>query len=236
MKIYTLFYCLFIFIFSCNQKQKVVLTNMKSSINKIDTLTNIKTQKIDKKSDSIPYVDSDKIDKKSNDSFLKIIKLSNGYLSLEYKLKSENINHHFKIKYIDYSDIVFPDNGVGIIGSKSFKLKEYFIYNDNILILPTIGVNNLLSTYIINLKKEEVIGNDIRTSLNLFWIRNRKNNIEFIVSDTPEIKDDNNYYYVLNKYKLTNSELIFIKKDTLVLKSDTREDLKKEFKMIRNLF
>ncbi|KAF2342576.1 hypothetical protein [Flavobacterium tistrianum] len=181
--------------------------------------------------DSASYFESDTIFKKEQDSYLKIGKVDDDFLKLDYKLKKEEKSHSLKIRYFTDSDIIFPKNGIGILNNKKTSLERYSFLNDSILVLPILGVNNTLSTYIIDLKNEVVLDDDVRTSLSLVWIR-KKEKSELIFSDTPQVTDST-YKYILRKYVFEKNKLNEIKVDSVLLKYNLTKNLKKEFKLIR---
>lgn len=178
---------------------------------------------------------------KNEKDYLVITKDSNGFITLEYKLKKVNLKKDtLRFRYFDYNDNIFPINGVSIIESKKYKLYGYKILKDSILFLPVLANNNSLSLNIINLKNKEVITNDLRTSLTFVWLKERADKIEFIVSYTPKVTDDGTlaekYKYVLIRYELKNDELNATKIDSIETNYDIKNNIKKEFKSIDNMF
>jgi hypothetical protein len=181
--------------------------------------------------DSINIAALDTIFRKEKDFYLKIKKLDDGFLQLDYKLKNDKKQHSFKMRYFDYSRVAFPINGVGHLDSKYLKLEKYSIYKDSILILPIVSMPNTLSLYVIDLKNEKKLMDDFRTSLIFLWIRT-KNGLEFIRADNPVITDST-YKYTLIKCRLNSNYLEDIKVDSIILKDDINTDLKKQYKIIK---
>lgn len=160
-------------------------------------------------SDSIPYADSDTIDYSGATYFLKIKKLENGFLELNYSLGKKSGPQSFKMKYFDFSDVAFARNGVAVFDGKTTRYNKYYIVRDTILILPVNANDNSLSVNIIDLKNQKVLFDDLRTSLNSFWIYDTSG-ITCIMADSPEFMDPQ-YEYKLEEYKFTGSELIKLK-------------------------
>lgn len=226
MRVYNFGFVLLLSLYCCGDgKQKNTEGKSNSTVKTINNST-VKTI-----NNSTPYLESDTIFKKELNSYLKIQKTGDDFLKLNYKLKIEEKEHSFTVRYFNDSDIVFPEKGIGVLDSKKLKLERYYIYNDSILVLPILGVNNTLSTYVIDLKNENILADDVRTSLSLLWIRKKKK-LEIIMSDTPEITDTT-YKYVLHKYELDKNKLNEIKLDSILLKYDLKSSLKKEYKFIR---
>ncbi|GAA3772686.1 hypothetical protein [Flavobacterium ginsengiterrae] len=223
MKVYT-YIAIILLLTSCGDK-------------KIDNLNLTTTQKKNNDSiqnrinNSIKIASLDTIFRKEKDFHLKINKLENGFLKLDYKLKNEKKKHSFKMKYFDYSEVVFPINGVGHLDSKKLKLEKYSIYKDSILVLPIVSMPNTLSIYVIDLKNEKKLMDDFRTSLFFLWIRTKKG-FEFIRADNP-ILTDSTYKYTLIKCRLNSNYLEDIKTDTIVLKNNINDDLKKQYELIK---
>ena len=178
---------------------------------------------------------------KNKKDYLTITKDTNGFLTLEYKLKKVKLKKDtLRFRYFDYSDNIFPLNGVSVIKSKKFKLYDHTILKDSILFLPVLANNNSLSLNIINLKNKEVITNDLRTSLTFVWIKEQADKIEFIISYTPKASDNGalaeNYKYVFIKYELKNDELNVTKIDSIETNYDIKSNITKEFKLINKMF
>lgn len=205
---------------SCNSKKTNTLTILDGT-----------PEKKGKINDLIKIVSSDTICRKEKDYYLKIHKLENSFLKLDYKLKKEKKNHSFKMRYFDYSEIVFPNKSIGHLDLKYLKSEKYFIYKDSILILPILSMPNTLSLYVIDLKNEKVLMDDFRTSLFFLWIRT-KNGLEFIRADNPVVTDST-YKYTLIKCRLKSNYLEDIKVDSIVLKDDINIDLKKQYEIIK---
>ncbi|KOP36082.1 MULTISPECIES: hypothetical protein [unclassified Flavobacterium] len=97
-----------------------------------------------------------------------------------------------------------------------------------------------MSLSIINLKNKEVITNDLRTSLTFVWVKEQADKIEFIVSSTPKVSDDGisveKYKYVLIKYELKNNELKETKIDSIETNFNIKTNIKKEFKLMNDIF
>jgi hypothetical protein len=220
MKIYKFVFFVVVSLYCCGGKQKETQDSSPPNPSEVKKVEN-----------SIPYLDSDTIFKKGLNSYLKIQKAEDDFLKLDYKLGVEEKEHSFKLRYFNNSDVVFPEKGIGFLDSKNINLERCYIYNDSILILPILGVNNSLSIYVVDLKNENVLADDIRTSLSFLWIKKKKK-LEFVMSDTPEISDST-YKYVLRKYELNKDKLKEIKLDSILLKYDLKSNLKREYKYIR---
>lgn len=183
--------------------------------------------------DSLPANNLDQLEAKDSSFYLKASKGKEGEICLRYRLNHTNIYKEFCFKYFDYSDVVFPDTSVGIISGSSFRESSYYLMHDSILVLPLIGMNNFLSVYVLNLQSQQVLGGDIRTSFGLVWIDEKGST--FLTTDTPQYIDDTTYLYKINKYKIDEKELSLIKTDTAHLSIDLKEDLKANYRIVRQL-
>lgn len=227
MRVY-LYIVIILLINSCNDKK----VNNGNVIIRQNKTTDSIHQRIN---DSVKMASLDTIFRKEKDFYLKIHKLPNSFLQLDYKLKNEKKEHSFKLRYFDETDNIFPINGVGHLDSKNIKLEKYYIYKDSILILPILSIPNQLSLYFIDLKKEENLVYYFKTSLLFFWIRT-KNGLEIISAKRPEIDYDynyNTYKYTLIKWRLKSDYLEDVKVDSIVLKYNINDSLKKQYEIIK---
>lgn len=211
---------------SCNNKKT-------DNLDVTTTQKKIKDSIQNRIKDSVNIAALDTIFRKEKDFYLKIKKLDDGFLQLDYKLNNDKKQHSFKMRYFDYSRVTFPINGVGHLDSKYLKLEKYSIYKDSILILPIVSMPNTLSLYVIDLKNEKKLMDDFRTSLIFLWIRT-KNGLEFIRADNPVITDST-YKYTLRKCRLNSNYLEDIKVDTIILEDDINSDLKKQYEIIKKI-
>lgn len=195
--------------------------------------TNIEVEEKSKRFDSLPGNNLDELEAKDANFYLKASKGKEGEICLRYRLNHTNGYKDFCFKYFDYSEVVFPDTSVWIINGNTFRESSYCLVHDSILILPLIGMNNFLSVYVLNLKSQQVLGNDIRTSFSLVWIDDKRST--FLTTDTPQYIDDTTYLYQLNKYKIEGRELLLVKRDTAHLGVDIKDDLKAKDRIARRL-
>jgi len=194
--------------------------------------------KKDTTKDVIPYFDTDRIDTSMFNIHLKAIKTVKG-ICINYRLKNEDKDRIIEFVVSHYSDIIFPNIAIGLIKPKSYSEYKYYISGDSILILPLIGVNNLLSIYVINLKTQNVLGSDMRTSFDLVWISSGKE-LTFLTSDTPTIIEDtiknkDIYKYVFEKTLITNEEIISIKRDSVLVNHDIKEDDNFQYRLAKKI-
>jgi hypothetical protein len=221
----TYIYIVIILLFaSCSNKKANNFDVIAVQKNNNDSVNN-------KINDSNNKVELDTIFRKEKDFYLKIQKLENGFLKLDYKLKHDKKEHSYKMRYFDYSEVAFPINGIGHLDSKYLKLEKYSIYKDSILILPIVSMPNTLSLYVIDLKNEKILMNDFRTSLIFLWIRT-KNGLEFIRADSPVVTDSI-YKYTLRKCRLKSNYLEDIKVDSIVLNYNINDSIKKQYEIIK---
>ncbi|SDF49190.1 hypothetical protein [Chitinophaga filiformis] len=188
----------------------------------------------EQKQGMISQADSpDQLEAKDSSFYLKASKEKDGEICLKYRLNHTNAYKEFCFKYFDYSDVVFPDTSVGIISGDSFRQSSYYLVHDSILILPLIGMNNLLSVYVLNLQSQQVLNSDVRTSFSLVWIDEKSST--FLTTDTPDYINDTTFLYKLNKYKIAGGEMSLIKTDTAHLKVDLKDDVKINYRIARRL-
>jgi len=181
--------------------------------------------------DSFPANNLDQLEVKDSNLYLKASKDKNGVICLRYQFNLSNTNKAFSFQYFDYSEVVFPDTSIGVIAGGSLRKSNYFLIRDSILILPLIGMNNFLSVYVLNLKSQQVLGDDMRTSLSLVWIDEK--NSTFLIADTPSYIDDTTYLYNVNKYKIMGTKLSWVKSYSASLGVDLKDDLNANYKMVR---
>jgi hypothetical protein len=154
-------------------------------------------------------------------------------INLKYKRKGSEKDSNISFPFSNYSEVVFPDTAIGLIQNKTYVKMKYYLFGDSLLILPLIGVNNLLSIYIINLKNGELIGDgeNNRTSLNLVWVYVKKGEVYFITSDTP-LEKGGFVKYVLITSKIKKDSLEEIRRNPILLKKNIDDNLQLEYQTI----
>lgn len=175
----------------------------------------------------------DQLESRDSIFYLRASKGQSGEICLKYRLNHKGSYRDFCFKYFDYSDAVFPDTSIGITNGRLHDKSNYVLLSDSILLLPVIGMNNSLSVYILNLQSQQVIGDDIRTSLDLVWVD--KKSSTFIVADTRSYVNDTTYLYRLNKYKVNGNTLSIVKKDTAHLDVKLEDDFKAGYRVVKRI-
>ncbi len=144
-------------------------------------------------------------------------------VNIQYRLNGMKEEKNVSFAYLNYSDQVFPDTAIALIENGAYKKMQYCLIGDSLLILPLIVHNNMLSTYIVNLKTGAIIGNDIRTSLYLIWVYLKNNNIFFVSSDSPKL-NDTSVAYVLINCRIKNNRVEERKRKKIVVKNRFIDD------------
>lgn len=174
--------------------------------------------------------DSDTICYRDKNIVLDINK-EEGFLNLNYSFTYDKKPHTLKMRYFDYSDVIFSGEGIGVVDTNTFTSKKIFI-KDTILFISIPANANSQSIYIVDLKKEEVISDDIRTSLNFLWIN--QTGTEFLLAESRVYKDSISQYKI-NKFKI-GSKIKLMSSKRLTLKNDSIDNIDYEFKKIKNFF
>ncbi|RFS21185.1 hypothetical protein DVR12_17785 [Chitinophaga silvatica] len=158
---------------------------------------------------------------------------TDGEICLKYYLNHFASERDLCFKYFDYSDVIFPNISVGILNGHSFRKSNYGLIHDSILVLPLIGMNDFMSVYVLNLASQQILANDIRTSMELVWIDEKKST--FLLSDTPLYINDTTYLYKLKMYKITGSHLSIVRTDTIHMPIDVKDDLRVNYTIAQRI-
>ncbi|SHL81374.1 hypothetical protein SAMN05444266_10579 [Chitinophaga jiangningensis] len=200
---------------------------------KSDTSTAEKKEVRKEQKGLLELTDLDQLEINDSSIYLKASKGNPGEICLQYRFVNQIFFQNCCFKYFDYSNVVFPDTSIGIINESSFIVSNYFLFQDSILVLPLIGMNDCLSIYIINLRSKQVIVNDIRTAFSLVWMD--KNSASFVITDTPRYINDSTLLYRLNKYSIHGAEVSIMKTDMSYLKYRLKDDLKTQYNIVRRI-
>jgi len=143
---------------------------------------------------------------------------------LKYKKRGQN-SVSIKLPFYHNSELAFPSSSVvGFSkGATNLNLGRCFFYQDSVLVLPLLGVNNTLSSYIVNLQSGKIILDDVRTSF--FWIWIDSGDGSLYLASTLNPHDDSLYKFTMKKAIIRHDSLLFVEQKEFAAPFSVTEDL-----------
>ncbi|SEW52040.1 hypothetical protein [Chitinophaga arvensicola] len=156
-----------------------------------------------------------------------------GEIRLEYNFKARNDTGHFSFPYPQFSDVVFSDNGIAVKKKNNYHLSGYYLFKEDKLLLPLIGMNFLM-LYVIDLKSHQVML-ERRTHIEFIWVNEETG--EFMATDSPQMTGtQTTVFYNAFVYNIKGNEVVLSKKGRLAFSTADVRDSVVEFSNVKRIF
>jgi hypothetical protein len=149
------------------------------------------------------------------------------------KIRGKRMKTPIAIPYNSPIDKIIPCNGIAINkGKDTFEYKDYYMYNDTILLLPVFDFGNRINLFVINTLSGKTFSADkprkssmLSTYLNWFIFNQMEGSI--ITSNSLDLDGKT----VIHKFKIINHELIYVSNEHIQSKFEIYSDdtIMKEF-------
>jgi hypothetical protein len=146
-----------------------------------------------------------------------------GQMCLKFRLKGKLDYDEFCFRYPKFSDVIFPDTSVGILNNGKYRESNYYLFEDEKLLLPICGMNFLL-VYVLDLKNKQVLRElERRTYLQLVWVDEKSS--KYLVTDSPQFRgDQTSVFYNVFVFNVKKNKIDLVGADRMTFKIEENQD------------